>query len=174
MADRRTHYEVLKVERDATSEQLRAAYLRQARRHHPDTAGSDLSAISEAEREMRSINAAWEVLSDPEARRRYDLTLPVPERPGVNMGAPDGDQGGEPEWDHDAIADAPGVPIGGVAKVFVRAAPIAFVAGMLLIFVSAVMQNSGLWRLGLATLVGSLVAFLLAPFFVMASSHGRD
>ena len=46
--------------------------------------------------------------------------------------------------------------------------------GMLLIFVSAVMQNSGLWRLGLATLVGSLVAFLLAPFFVMASSHGRD
>ena len=52
--------------------------------------------------------------------------------------------------------------------------PIAFVAGMLLIFVSAVMQNSGLWRLGLATLVGSLVAFLLAPFFVMASSHGRD
>lgn len=63
-----TAYEVLGVPRDADEEQIRRAWRAAARRTHPD-AGGDARAF-------RAVTRAWEVLGDPEARRRYDLSLP--------------------------------------------------------------------------------------------------
>lgn len=62
------YYEVLGVARDATDDQIRQAYRKLARKHHPDLNPGDKGA----EEKFKSINEANEVLSDPEKRKRYD------------------------------------------------------------------------------------------------------
>ena len=66
-----THYERLGVAPDASAADVRAAYRRAARLHHPDANG-DRSASAMAE-----VNQAWWVLRDPDRRRQYDLSLPM-------------------------------------------------------------------------------------------------
>jgi hypothetical protein len=63
-----THYEVLGVAPGAGRDEIRAAYRRAARRHHPDTAGGD-------ERRMAALNEAWSVLGDPRRRSEYDRSI---------------------------------------------------------------------------------------------------
>jgi DnaJ domain len=73
-----THYEVLGVGRDASTSQIRTAFRRLARAHHPDTSASG-SAES-----LAPINEAWRVLGDPVLRRTYDHSLDSPAaRPDV-------------------------------------------------------------------------------------------
>jgi DnaJ-class molecular chaperone len=62
------YYEVLGVKRDATEQQIRQAYRKLARKHHPDVNPGDRVA----EERFKDINEANEVLSDPEKRKRYD------------------------------------------------------------------------------------------------------
>jgi len=64
-------YDRLGVDPDATDSELRQAWLRLARIHHPD-AQSDPAARAAAEVEMRSINEAWAVLGDPVRRAAHD------------------------------------------------------------------------------------------------------
>lgn len=59
-------YETLGVPIDADLYHLKAAYRRQSSAHHPDKGGDSAT--------MQAINRAFEVLSDPEARARYDAT----------------------------------------------------------------------------------------------------
>ncbi len=66
------YYEVLGVKRDATDEQIRQAYRKLARKHHPDVNPGDRVA----EDKFKEINEANEVLSDPEKRKRYDQLGP--------------------------------------------------------------------------------------------------
>ncbi|GIG19590.1 hypothetical protein Cch01nite_03140 [Cellulomonas chitinilytica] len=72
-----THYELLGVASDASDDDLRRAYRAAVRRAHPDTGGS-------AE-QFAAVQAAWEVLSNPQRREAYDAEL-----------------SGEPSWDDDA------------------------------------------------------------------------
>ena len=72
-----THYEVLGISRDASTSQVRAAFRRLARAHHPDTSASG-SAES-----LAPINEAWRVLGDPALRRAYDRSLEPEVRPHV-------------------------------------------------------------------------------------------
>lgn len=69
MAD--SYYDRLGVTPDATDDEIRRAWLRLARIHHPD-AQPDPASRERAEGTMRSINEAWSVLGDPDRRRRYD------------------------------------------------------------------------------------------------------
>jgi molecular chaperone DnaJ len=62
------HYETLGVGRGASPEEIRRAYRNLARRHHPD-ANRDDPAASER---FKEITRAYEVLSDPQKRQRYD------------------------------------------------------------------------------------------------------
>jgi DnaJ-class molecular chaperone len=62
------YYELLGVKRDANEDQIRQAYRKLARKHHPDVTPGDKSA----EEKFKEINEAYEVLSDPEKRKRYD------------------------------------------------------------------------------------------------------
>src|SRR5215210_28758 len=62
------YYELLGVKRDATEDQIRQAYRKLARKHHPDLNPGDKSA----EEKFKAINEANEVLSDPEKRKKYD------------------------------------------------------------------------------------------------------
>jgi hypothetical protein len=73
-----TFYDLLQLPRNATVDEVRAAYRRLAREHHPDRAGASGET-------MAGINQAYEVLSDPERRARYDHGLahrPTPRQPG--------------------------------------------------------------------------------------------
>jgi molecular chaperone DnaJ len=62
-------YAVLGVSRDATQEDIRRAYRRLAREHHPDVNHQD----PQAERRFKEVNLAYQTLSDPTKRRQYDL-----------------------------------------------------------------------------------------------------
>jgi len=64
-----THYDVLGVSPEASTAQIREAFRRLARAHHPDTSPSG-SAES-----LAPINEAWRVLGDPASRRAYDRSL---------------------------------------------------------------------------------------------------
>ena len=61
------YYEMLGVSRDADKEEIKRAYRRLARKYHPD-----VNKEEGAEERFKEINRAYEVLSEPEMRSRYD------------------------------------------------------------------------------------------------------
>jgi len=62
------YYQILGVSRNASEKEIKQAYRRLARKHHPDLNPGDKSA----EAKFKEINAAYEVLSNPEKRKKYD------------------------------------------------------------------------------------------------------
>jgi molecular chaperone DnaJ len=61
------YYEVLGVSRDADKEEIKRSYRRLARKYHPD-----VNKEPGAEDRFKEINRAYEILSEPEMRARYD------------------------------------------------------------------------------------------------------
>ncbi len=68
MAQIHTHYDNLKVARNAPPEVIRAAYKTLSQKYHPDRNGNSPDAI----RVIQIINSAYAVLSDPVKRREHD------------------------------------------------------------------------------------------------------
>jgi len=66
------YYDVLGVSKTATADEIKKAYRKLARKHHPDVNPGDKSA----EGTFKEINEAYEVLSDVEKRKRYDQLGP--------------------------------------------------------------------------------------------------
>ena len=62
------YYDLLEVERDASSEEIKRAYRVAARRYHPDANPDDPTA----EARFKEVATAYEVLSDPQKRGHYD------------------------------------------------------------------------------------------------------
>ncbi|MEY2420334.1 MAG: curved DNA-binding protein [Acidimicrobiaceae bacterium] len=67
MAERRDFYEILGVSRDATPEDIQRAYRKLARTYHPD-----MNKDPAAEGKFKEIAEAYDVLSDPTTRKKYD------------------------------------------------------------------------------------------------------
>ncbi len=65
---KKDYYEMLGVKRNASEPEIKQAYRRLARKHHPDVNPDDKSA----EAKFKEINEAYEVLSDKENRKKYD------------------------------------------------------------------------------------------------------
>lgn len=65
---KRDYYEILGVSRNATQEEIKKAYRQKALQYHPDRNPGD----KEAEEKFKEAAEAYEVLSDPEKRARYD------------------------------------------------------------------------------------------------------
>lgn len=65
----RDYYEILGVSRDASQEEIKKAFKKLARKNHPDVAKDQ----DNAEARFKEINEAYEVLGDPEKRKKYDL-----------------------------------------------------------------------------------------------------
>jgi DnaJ-class molecular chaperone len=66
--DFKDYYQTLGVAKTATAKELKAAYRKLARKHHPDVNPGDKAAESK----FKEINEAYEVLGDPEKRKKYD------------------------------------------------------------------------------------------------------
>jgi curved DNA-binding protein len=62
------YYKTLGVERDASEKEIKKAFRKLARQHHPDVNPDD----PKAEERFKEINEAYEVLSDPDKRSKYD------------------------------------------------------------------------------------------------------
>ncbi|PHH71598.1 hypothetical protein CDD83_5142 [Cordyceps sp. RAO-2017] len=86
------YYKVLGVDRDANSRQIKLAYLKASKQHHPDKAAKQGISKEDAEKKMASVNEAYEVLSDPELRARFDSgdDPNSQERPNPFQGSPFG------------------------------------------------------------------------------------
>jgi molecular chaperone DnaJ len=67
MTTQRDYYEILGVPKNASNEDLKAAFRRLARQHHPD-----VNKEPDAEERFKEINEAYAVLSDPDRRAAYD------------------------------------------------------------------------------------------------------
>ena len=68
MAEKRDYYEVMGVPKNASADDIKKAYRRLAKEHHPDLNPGDQAA----EVKFKEIGEAYEALSDPQKRQRYD------------------------------------------------------------------------------------------------------
>lgn len=74
------YYKVLGVDRNASDDEIRKAYRKMSRKYHPDIAGAEF------EDKFKEVNAAYEVLSNPEKRRMVDMGVD-PNDPSARAGA---------------------------------------------------------------------------------------
>lgn len=88
----RDYYETLGVAKTATADEIKSAFRKLARKHHPDVA-KDKKA---AEEKFKQINEAYEVLSDPDKRKKYDQLGADWNQPGGGFQPPPGYGGGQP------------------------------------------------------------------------------
>src|SRR6195256_6401222 len=68
MATQTDYYVLLGVSRTATDEQIRSAYRKLARQYHPD-----VNSAADAAERFKAVTEAYEVLTDPQRRQRYDM-----------------------------------------------------------------------------------------------------
>ena len=64
----RDYYNILGVSRSASADEIRSAYRKLAMQYHPDRNAGD----KQAEEKFKEVNEAYQVLSDPQKRKRYD------------------------------------------------------------------------------------------------------
>ena len=177
-----THYEVLGVARGAADQEIKQAYHRLARRHHPDAHGPASAAVLEAaRRRMVAINAAWAVLGDPERRRDYDAGLghrPLhTPRPAGSGDTRDGAGPGFPDW----FEPDDGVPAAHLEEDldeeaprrladFVVFVPVGVAALAVTTFAfSLVVQWPALFAISIILVPVAVVSFFLTPLVVIAT-----
>src|SRR6266481_1929526 len=88
--DFKDYYATLGVAKTANEKEIKQAYRKLARKHHPDVNPGDKSA----ETKFKAINEAYEVLGDPEKRKKYDEL-------GANWNRPGGFQQ-PPGWEQNS------------------------------------------------------------------------
>lgn len=176
-----THYEVLGIDERAPATEVRQAYVRLARRHHPDFfSSSDGATRAEAERRMRAINEAWDVLGDARRRLDYDRAQGIV----AGTGAGQEDHGFRPfdtaEEDVDP-RDLPDEPYrrdaggdGRLARIATLAPVLAFVAAVVLAAVGLVIRSTGLLALGVASFLAACLGFVVIPLLALSRATRND
>jgi DnaJ domain len=172
----RSHYEVLGVSFGATTEEVRAAYRRAARDHHPDAGGDPAR--------MTDLNAAWHVLGDPVRRAAYDNELArrpahpgsvhrrEAEGPGVG-GAWDSTSGvyrTAEEW-AELVDDEPLRPTRSIEGWWALVPPATLMAAVAFIFGAFIFTAPSLLAVAAGLMVLSLGLFVLAPLRAMSRKN---
>lgn len=105
------YYKILGVEKTATEKEIKAAFRKLARKHHPDMNPDNPGA----EERFKGINEAYEVLGDPEKRQKYDQL-------GVHWQRwqQTGGRSGDFDWSQWMAGAGPGGPGPGGQRVHVR------------------------------------------------------
>lgn len=68
MAEKRDYYEVLGVQKGASDDEIKKAFRKMSKKYHPDLNPGD----KEAEEKFKEVNEAYQVLSDPDKKSKYD------------------------------------------------------------------------------------------------------
>jgi hypothetical protein len=176
-ADGVTLYDVLGASGTASQAELRRAFVRQARRYHPDYhAQSDQMTREEAESRMREVNDAWEILGDVERRQAYDRTL--------RLGAP-GPRAARPSTTADRQARqratdwrtyaSPGAGVERpLSQRLVTLAPVLMLGlAVLLVGAGLVLRSSGTIFLAVFVAMLAALGFVLAPVVAMTEGSRR-
>jgi hypothetical protein len=176
-----THYEVLGVSPGATTDEIRAAYRRQARRHHPDTLpDADPETADAARRTMAAVNSAWEVLGNRARRHAYDAGLaatwrPLPSDPGDSTADEDLD-GFDGDGRFAGWGEPDDEPTGRRRPTdhLVMTPVVLVLAAVGLFFFSMMSQWAALRTLAILLLPVAGVGFVAAPLFVMLRGRAHD
>ena len=99
MSKRKDLYKFLGVQRDADEKEIKTAYKKAALLHHPDRqSGKSDEEKAQAEAKFKQIGEAYEILSDPEKKQRYDSGVEV-----EDIDNPHGGHGGGGGMHHGGI-----------------------------------------------------------------------
>lgn len=185
------HYAALGLRPGAEPAEIRAAYLRLARQHHPDRHHAEPAAVrAEHEQVMRRVNAAWEVLGDPERREAHDrdlrsggstssATSPGSNRFTMPAGRSWTPRADDDEWMHDfsawrdhdeRLAEDPV----GDTRPSVVIGPIVIATAIVLAFVGVALDNRTLLAVGFAGVLLGAAIMVILPFLELARGRRRD
>jgi len=173
------HYDALELDPTASAADVRAAYLRLARRFHPDShPDADDATRRRNEQRMQRVTAAWAVLGDAERRRAYDDRRPKP-RTTSGAGARTGT--GDPwrfvPFDLD---DDPPMPETDDAGRRTHSRGLSMAPVLLLgvalasLIVGAMTALAPLLALGFGCLVASVLLFIIVPLVALTRSQRGD
>ena len=110
MANERDYYEVLGVQKGASEDEIKKAFKKLARKYHPDLHPDD----KQAEEKFKEVNKAYEILSDPDKRQKYDQFGHAGVDPNYGGGPFQGGySGGFGGFDFDDLSDIFGGIFGG-------------------------------------------------------------
>lgn len=122
-AGKSDYYDILGVDKNATAEEIKKSYRKQALEWHPDKHKDNKEA---AEKRFKEINEAYQVLSDPEKRRAYDQFGHQAFAPGGGRGqnpfaggqSPFGGAGGPFTYTYSTAGNASGFDFGDPFEIF--------------------------------------------------------
>lgn len=126
------HYAVLNVSRDAEDVVIEVAWRALMKRYHPDKMQGDPAASERA----KAINAAYDVLKDPESRARYDRTLDAEIKPAWTE--PDTPDWRAPEPPHSPPTARPTTAVSSAAAAREKWTPLFFTGLSILVGVGAI------------------------------------
>ena len=107
--NKRDYYEVLGLQKGASEDEIKKAYKKLARKYHPDLNPGDKTA----EEKFKELGEAYEVLSDPQKKARYDQFGFAGVDPSYGAGAGGGAYGGGMDFDFGDLGDIFGSFFGG-------------------------------------------------------------
>jgi hypothetical protein len=167
------HYDVLGVSPTATDAEIRRAYLRLAREHHPDLQAAR-GRVSDDR--MRMVNQAWSVLGDAERRRSYDDDRREERRAGRRQGMPDPEFVPYDDEDVDYASLLDDTPVRGTqVPRWVQLLPVVLLGvGLFATSAGLAASFSPLLALGVICVVLSGLAFLGAPTLAVMRSYQAE
>ena len=156
-------YAVLGVPADASVAEIRQAYLRLARRYHPDShLDAAPAARAETDARMRQVNDAWAVLGDAERKRAYDASRPRPFRPFTPSDEAEPDPRDQPD-----VPYRPGPPPTTRSRLATTAPAVLFGVGAAAGGVATVTGGAPLVAFAGLCLVLSGVGFVVVPLLAL-------